>query len=119
MHCGAETEPAYSGGNGVRNGDDSYRMVGGHRKEEQRREQTSNAEAGHGCNRPRQNRSCSNEPRGLEDVSSSGISCCLTDRASAVLRVKAKAHQPDSTRHPDAAIVAKAGDAPPGRRTPR
>lgn len=68
MHCGAETEPAYAGGDGVRNGEHSHGMVSGHRKEEQRREQASNAETGHRRNRPRQNRSCSNEPRGLEDV---------------------------------------------------
>jgi len=43
MHFGAEAEPAYSGGNGVRNGKDSYCTVGGHRKKEQRRQQTSNA----------------------------------------------------------------------------
>jgi hypothetical protein len=30
MHCGAETEPAYSGGDGVRYSQDSYRMINGH-----------------------------------------------------------------------------------------
>jgi len=83
MHCCAETEPAYSGGCGVRNGENSDCMISGHRKEEQRREQTSDAEPRHGCNRPRQNRGCSYEPRRLDDVSSSGVSCCPTDRASA------------------------------------
>ena len=92
MHCGAETEPAYSGGHGVRNGEDSYRMIGGHRKEEQRREQTSYAEARHGRNRPRQNRSCSYEPGRLEDVGSLDVSCCLTDRASAAATHRKTVH---------------------------
>jgi hypothetical protein len=83
MHCGTETEPAYSGGHGVRNGENSDCMISGHREEEQRREQTSNAEARHGRNRPGQNRSCSYEPRRLDDVSSSEVGCCLTTCASA------------------------------------